>query len=269
MLRTLLDGTLVANLASLRLMLADRNVARAYISSSLRQYDEVRGLGLPHRDPIFAVKEEGLGDPAEVKRVVLPHSPFSGGGTAIAELTTLALCAAITSPNKVFEIGTFNGRTTATLILNCPPNTRVLSLDLPPEERDYESEANFISTDRRLIAQRQLASYVYDQGLEDRFEQLLGDSMEFDPSPHANTVDFGFIDGAHGLDFVRNDTEKMSKMLTERSIVFWHDYGGKGSFRPLAEYLEELGEAAPLYRVQGTSLAWTFGQHLHAAVGRN
>ena len=55
--------------------------------------------------------------------------------------------------------------------------------------------------------------------------------QSFDPEPHASSVDLAFIDGAHTDDYVRNDTEKIARMMRPGGLVFWHDYGGKGRFR--------------------------------------
>jgi hypothetical protein len=54
------------------------------------------------------------------------------------------------------------------------------------------------------------------------------------------SVELGFIDGAHSRPHVDNDTRKMAIMMSERGLVFWHDYGGGGRFRELTMYLEEL-----------------------------
>jgi hypothetical protein len=43
--------------------------------------------------------------------------------------------------------------------------------------------------------------------------------------------------------------------MSSRGYVFWHDYGGRGSFQPLSKYLESL--PIEIHRVPGTSLAWT------------
>ena len=55
-------------------------------------------------------------------------------------------------------------------------------------------------------------------------------------------------------------------LMTNDGILFWHDYGGKGSLRPLAKYLEGLAKRCPLYRVPGTTLAWAPARELKAAL---
>ena len=84
-------------------------------------------------------------------------------------------------------------------------------------------------------------------------------------SPCANSIDLGLIDAAHDVEHARNDTIKMAAMMSDEGLVFWHDYGGKGSLRPLAEYLEALGRRFPVYRVPETALAWTKAKDLKRA----
>jgi Methyltransferase domain len=90
---------------------------------------------------------------------------------------------------------------------------------------------SYIDTDIDLVRRRPLARYIHELGLESRRQQILSDSKEFDPTPHEGTVEFGFSDGAHSHEYVKNDTEKMLRMITDRGIVMWHDYGGKGRGR--------------------------------------
>jgi hypothetical protein len=91
--------------------------------------------------------------------------------------------------------------------------------------------------------------------LSHRYRQIYCDSMDFCPEPFRDSIELGFIDGAHAEEFVRNDTMKMAIMMSNRGFVFWHDYGGRGSFRPLSKYLETL--PIEIYRMPATTLAWT------------
>jgi len=99
----------------------------------------------------------------------------------------------------------------------------------------------------------------------DRYTQLFCDSMQFDPTPYVNSIDLGFVDAAHDAEHVRNDTIKMSTMMTDRGMVFWHDYGGKGVLRPLAAYLESIARGCEIFRIPETSLAWAHAQSLKRA----
>lgn len=233
---------------------------RACLSENIRRGEESLGWGLPARDPIPFLLKGRQSSTSQADWVHLPPRLTDAGGTSVAELALLGAVTRLLQPRCVFEIGTFNGRTTTVFLMNTPPDARVYSLDLPPAAPPAEHE--MINSDRDLIQRRQLGAYVREYGLEARFEQLLGDSLAFDPAPFNGRVELGFIDGAHALPYVRNDTEKMARMMAPAGLVFWHDYGGRGRFGPLTAYLESLQARLSLYRVPATSLAWTTGAEL-------
>jgi len=233
---------------------------RACLSENIRRGEEYLEWGLPARDPISFLLEQRPTESPRKERLEMPARLTDAGGTSVGELAILAAVTRLLQPRCVFEIGTFNGRTTSVFLMNAPAEARVYSLDLPPDTKP-NSEA-MIDSDCRLVERRRLAAYVYEHGLEARFEQLLGDSMAFDPARFEGRVELGFIDGAHALAYVRNDTEKMARMITPQGMVFWHDYGGRGRFGPLTAYLESLQKKFALFRVPGTTLAWTTGGEL-------
>lgn len=137
-----------------------------------------------------------------------------------------------------------------------------MTLDLPPEVNNTMG----LSSDAELVASRHLLSTTKALGLR-RYTQLLGDSLWFDATPHTGTVDLGLIDAAHDVVHVQNDTAKVARMMSAGGIVFWHEYGGEGSLRPQASYLERLVKRCSLYRICGTTLAWGRGGELKAALG--
>jgi hypothetical protein len=246
-----------ANLMSIRLAFRSPETARAYLSNNIRNYNELMGQGLPGKDPIAYIIEKGWGEFLPTDRVELPTRLQDDGGTRLDELLYLATAAKVLRPRKVFEIGTFSGRTTSIFAFNSPPDADIITLDLPPQSAlDASQHKAYIDTDVSLVQNRKLASYIHDLNLGDRCQQVWCDSLEFDPTTHLETVELGFIDGAHALQYVRNDTMKMARMAADRGLVFWHDYGGKGRFGPLTQYLESLAEQIPVYRVPDTTLAW-------------
>jgi predicted O-methyltransferase YrrM len=266
-LQRMLDLMASLNFCSVRLFLRNRDLARTYFSRSLRSYDELMRFGLPSGNPVTFLDEQGWSRDQASTALQLPTELRDGGGTQIEELVYLAAVTRRLQPKKIFEIGTFTGRTTAIFVMNAPAGAEVITLDLPPSGEPLDA-TQYIETDLDLIQTRNVGSFARALGLGERFQQILCDSMCFDPQPHRCTVDLAFIDGAHSLLHVKNDTEKVAVMVTNRSLVFWHDYGGKGSFRPLSEYLENLGRQARIYRIPGTSLAWTTGAELRRVVGK-
>ena len=238
--------------AAFRLALRNPSKLRPYISYCLKKYDEIMENGLPCRGPLT---------PSAALAVVLPAA-HAGGGMSFGELVILARVTKVLQPRTVFEMGTYNGLTTAVFLLNSNPDAQIVTLDLPTEPLEGEG---YILGDQELVMSRQLGSVPQAMGLR-QYKQLLCDSMIFDPSPYKNSVDLGLVDAAHDLAHVRNDTLKMASMISDEGMVFWHDYGGKGSLRPLANYLDGLGKRALLYRIPDTSLAWGLGSELKKAV---
>ena len=251
-LRELMDGISCLSIRSALIALRNPSKLRQYVSHCLRRYDEFLGHGLPPGSPV---------SPAEDMTVTIP-AHHSGGGMAFDELVYLARAVRVLKPTTIFEIGTYNGLTTAVFILNSEPTARIFTLDFPPDS----SATSVLSGDGSLVASRQLLSTTKALGLS-RYTQLLCDSMQFDPTPFAGTVDIGLIDAAHDLPHVENDTIKMAQMMAPSGMVFWHDYGGKGMLRPLASYLENLAKKRPLYHILGTTLAWGRASDLKAAIG--
>lgn len=241
-LREVLDGLSCLSLTTAKLALRRPSELRRYVSHCLKTYDELVGHGLPPRAPVTPTPE---------MTVTIPGH-HSGGGMSFGELVILARVTRVLRPRTVFEIGSYNGLTTAVFILNSVADARILTLDLPPNGGGKYAA---LSSDGELVASRQLVSVPQALGLT-RYSQLLCDSMQFDPLPYVDSVDLGLIDAAHDALHVQNDTLKMARMMSDHGIVFWHDYGGKGRLRPLAAYLEALASRCPLYRIRGTTLAW-------------
>lgn len=262
--RTLKDLVAGLNFCSLRLALRSRTSAREYLSKNLRLYDELMRRGLPPGSPLGFLDKQGWSKNDPSSTIELPSHLSDGGGTQIDELVYLAAVTRRMQPRRIFEIGTYTGRTTAVFVMNAPAEAEVITLDLPENSIPGEE---YIASDRELIETRSLASFARGLGLASRFQQILCDSLRFDPEPYRGTVELAFIDGAHSRAYVQNDTEKVAVMAANRSLVLWHDYGGKGSFRALSEYLEYLGRKARIYRIPNTSLAWASGAELKRAVG--
>jgi len=255
--RKLFDAISVTNLRAFQLALARPRFVREYFARCLREYDALAEQGLPHKDPIAFLCEKGWGHVSSDDYVNLPTRLADGAGLGLHELVILAAVTRLLKPKKVFEFGTYMGLSTSAFILNSPSDTCVISVDLPPDAKDENIENDeYAPIERQLIRERKVGFLLHELGLENRYQQILCNSLDFDPTSQTGTVELGFIDGGHALKFVRNDTIKMAAMMAERGLVFWHDYGGRGGLLALSRYLEELSRSIPVYRLNGTSLAW-------------
>lgn len=132
------------------------------------------------------------------------------------ELAVLCALAAVVDARRLFEFGTFDGRTSVNLLRNCPEG-HLCTLDLPDE---MVQSSTLASTDGGVGRRLRDANDV-----QDRYTQLRGRSDEFDYAPYAKTIDFVFIDAGHSYELVRNDTQAAAGMLRDNGIIAWHDYG--------------------------------------------
>jgi hypothetical protein len=184
------------------------------------------------------------------------------GDVSLAELAVLASAAAATrAGEEIVEIGTFDGRTTLNLAVNAPAQYSVLTLDLPPDtapkfdlapgERAYVEKPR--SGRRFLEAPPEWA------GATGRINQLMGDSAAFDWSPHFGRAGLVFVDGSHAHDYVIADSDTAFRLVADKGMVIWHDYGvWEGVTRALEEI--EASRQLGLRHVRGTSLVvWRNG----------
>ena len=138
---------------------------------------------------------------------------------------------------KMFEFGTYMGRTTFHLAHNNPAG-QVFTLNLPPE-RDPRY-APFMG--------------VLFKGREEemRITQIHSDSREFDTAPYRQQFDFVFVDGDHSYDLVKNDTQKAFELLKQGGVIMWHDYAPKSD--GLVRFFKEFTQDRPLFRIRSTCL---------------
>jgi len=193
-------------------------------------------------------------------RIVEPQK--NSGDVSLGELAVLAsAAAALRAGDEIIEIGTFDGRTTLNLAINAPAQYRVFTLDLPPDaapkfdlapgERAYVEKPR--SGRRFLQAPPEWAAAA------GRITQLIGDSATYDWSPHAGRAGLVFVDGSHAHDYVTADSDTAFRLVANKGMVIWHDYGvWEGVTRALEEI--EASRQLGLRHVRGTSLVvWQNG----------
>lgn len=180
------------------------------------------------------------------------------GNVRLSELGILAALAAdCADGTNIFEIGTFDGRTTLNLALNAPDGCRIYTLDLPPDQPTVFSAA---PGERHMIDKPRPGSRYEAYGEIEpravgRIKQLLGDSAAFDYSPFRESCSLVFVDGSHALDYVKSDTRAAMSMAHRGGVVVWHDYG---IWKDVTQALDELEqhERCGLRNIAGTSLVY-------------
>ena len=147
------------------------------------------------------------------------------------EQYVLAVLAKIRRPQRVFEIGTYDGASTLLLARNAP-QAEILTLDLPPDLATAATVANEVQNATDGVGFR-----FQGQAEAARMTQLLGDSRVFDFSPWYGTVDLVLVDAGHEYDCAKPDTDNALRLLAPGGIVVWDDYqvGWPGVVRAVDE----------------------------------
>jgi hypothetical protein len=186
----------------------------------------------------------------------------SNGNITLFELVVITKLIVRYKPLRLFEIGTFDGRTTLNMAANSPEGAAVYTLDLPREKINATALAlsgNHSPDDKLFIDKDSSGSRFIGTDCQLKIVQLYGDSAAFDFGPFFNTMDFVFIDGAHSYDYVKNDSAVALKLLKEgKGTVVWHDYDSV--WEGVTKALNELFGSAPAYsrirHISGTSLVY-------------
>jgi len=205
----------------------------------------------PYR--VFALVDK---PPAErIAQFQIPPRRGAGGITMLETALLIAAAQAV-SAKRIFEFGTFLGSTTLNLALNVPDNGRVFTLDL---DETSARQLHQHPADAPLTTIH-LASHTDFEGssVARRITQLRGNSVAFDFSSWAGSIDLVFVDGGHDLTTVEADTEAAFRLVAgdRPSCVLWHDYGN-ADYPDLTSYLEQLASTRRLFHIEDTMLcAW-------------
>jgi predicted O-methyltransferase YrrM len=173
------------------------------------------------------------------------------GNVSVLELAILAKLIVRFKPRRIFEFGTFDGRTTLNMAVNAPAAT-VYTLDLPRSDMN-STNLPVESADRTYIDKSASGRRFAESQHGHRIVQLYGDSATFDYTPYASNMDFIFVDGAHSFEYVSSDSANALQMLAKDGVIAWHDYA---SWPGATKALNALYRAGQHLRwIEGTSLA--------------
>ncbi len=178
------------------------------------------------------------------------------GGTSDTEAWILAVLAK--NAKRLFEFGTCTGKTAYLWARNQPTGGTVTTLTLAP---DQAGASQPVPGDDAIAlayaeAESHFSRFLYTgTDVEDRIEQLYGDSKQLEVEAYSGSCDVVFVDGSHAYSYVVSDSAKALTMVRPGGLVLWHDYSPEcaGVFRAL----NELAKRLPLVHVRGTTLvAW-------------
>lgn len=242
--------TLTGSARALALSLPSENARRRVVRIA-------RELGYHHRPGLQTtlpqVTMERIAGDAKIR----VRSPVPADGN-VTLLELLVINALVTSrrPRRVFEIGTFDGRTTLNLAANAADDAIVYTLDLPasgaPALGVDADDAQFIQRSQEGVR----GSRFHGTPEAARIRQLTGDSAAFDYAPYAGEMEFVFVDGSHAYDYVLSDSQAALQLAAPGAMIVWHDYG---EWPDVTRALHDLAARDPrfarLTHVGGTALA--------------
>jgi len=171
------------------------------------------------------------------------------GGMPAQDLYALLRVVCWIKPRKIFEIGTFQGVTTAHMALNS--QAEIYTLDLP---RDLAKDlAGYTSSDAALLQTHDQIGRAYRSfNANGRIHQLFGDSRTFDYKEHYGSADLVLVDACHLYDYVISDSQHAFRLLGARGVIVWHDFGNS---RDVVRAAQHIAKDSPIYHLEGTNIA--------------
>lgn len=194
---------------------------------------------------------------APLHALVEIHEPVSvNGNVSELELILLSRLAREANACAIFEIGTFDGRTTLNLAANSPPDARVYTLDLPREWME-RTAWKVEPQERQFVDKPESGARFRGTPYASRIVQLYGDSATFDFGQFYDSIDLVFVDASHAYEYVVNDSLQALRLLRNgRGTIVWHDYG---RWHGVTSALHDLHDEHDSFRntksVEGTTLA--------------
>lgn len=214
----------------------------------------IRKVRLDEFDPAFATDELGPGHDAEVHFIGKGNLPVLGGTTDV-EAWILAVLAK--RARLMFEFGTCTGKTTYLWARNCPPEGKVVTLTLSPDDvGEILLDAGDHPNAARLAVEESVFRHFLYSGtdVEKKVVQIFGDSKMFDESSYIGACDLVFVDGNHAYSYVLSDSEKALRMVKPGGIVLWHDYKRPRKAATVFHALNTLSKRIDLVHIEGTAL---------------
>jgi predicted O-methyltransferase YrrM len=197
--------------------------------------------------------------PGDIEILTRERSTIVDGNVSDFEIGVINRLVKYNNPKTLFEIGTFDGRTTLNMAAHSGGDALVYTLDLPLSSVD-DTALKIDPGDRMFIEKAASGLRFCTTDMAYKITQLYGDSATFDFSPYARKVDFLFVDGSHSYDYVIKDSLTALEIIRPNGIILWHDYAAEGptAWPGVTKALEELysGDArfSAMKNIAGTSI---------------
>jgi hypothetical protein len=143
------------------------------------------------------------------------------GNTTLLEQLVILSIAKHRKCKRVFELGTFDGKTSANIATNLGEDAEILTIDLPADQLDCAALPIGVH-DVAFIVKGKIGGKI---SRPDNIIQLYGDTARFDFSSWYGSCDLVFVDACHEYGYVLNDSKVALKLLAPGGVALWHDYG--------------------------------------------
>jgi predicted O-methyltransferase YrrM len=173
-----------------------------------------------------------------IESVKIPafHPFLAGEDAPLTDLFFLLSAGKARGARRILEVGTFRARSTFALYLNCP-DAHIVSYDIQVLPSPYRT-----ALENAARVELRHASFTASAAT------LQGE----------RPFDFIFIDGAHDIQSVCDDSRLAFELVDPTGLIIWHDYRQTGYFAPelqVPEALEVVREGRQLFHVRGTTCA--------------
>lgn len=165
-------------------------------------------------------------------RTLMPPTEI-GSITLVDQIVLLSL-AKLTSSQRIVEIGTYLGYSTALLAMNL--DAQIFSIDLPTIDDSKQSfdetlvRTNGNYNDDYLRSEQNNKGEIYIEHLSNeernKISLIKADSTSLDFKKEFGYADFVFIDGGHEKSIVETDTFN-ARSIVKNGVIIWHDFGSK------------------------------------------
>jgi len=172
-----------------------------HLAGRSRALDRRLSRVLDYRDFLPKLPPQKCIPEFESSRVVISQGPAGPWATPLVDTFVLLKGAVGFQPRRVLEIGSYLGVTARLLAENTTEECRIYALD---QDSEHGQAYRGLPIERKIT-------------------RLVGRASQELAGPGA-PYDMVFIDGDHGREGALFDSLLAWNLLSERGVIFWHDY---------------------------------------------
>ena len=182
------------------------------------------------------------------------------------EVLVLGALSKLLQPRLIVEFGTFTGGSTLVMAANTAAETRIITVEVPPEFRATHHHGLGVG-----LPEFDVGSVYRGTSYQAKIEQRFANTLEFDIRGLEAAVNLVLVDADHTYDFVKRDTATAAKLPRPGGAIVWHDYTWDeqspecaGVTRCVNEFWQDRGRC---YRLVGTRFAVFIDRELACSPG--